>query len=71
MRRRSWWKTHHGEELEQSREALPKNLIRLLLVQDPKGIGFRRPALSFVDARAVLGMRKAMVVAQKREEAKP
>jgi hypothetical protein len=30
-----------GEDLEQSREALPKNLFRLLTVQDPKGERFR------------------------------
>ena len=43
-------KTSRGVEREQSREALPKNLIRPLPVQDRKGEWFRRPALSS-DAR--------------------
>ena len=37
--------------VEQSRRALPKNLIRSLPVQDPKGERFRRPALPFAGAR--------------------
>ena len=36
---------------EQSCPALPKNLIRPLPVQDPKGERFRRPALPFGGAR--------------------
>ena len=37
--------------VEQSRRALPKNLIRPLPVQDLKGERFRRPALLFAGAR--------------------
>ena len=44
-------KTSCGEEDEQSRLALPKNLIHLLPVQDHKNERFRRPALPFAGAR--------------------
>ena len=37
--------------VEQSRRALPKNLIRPFPVQYPKSERFRRPALPFTDAR--------------------
>ena len=37
--------------VEQSCRALPKNLIRPLPMQDPKGERFRRPALPFAGAR--------------------
>ena len=45
-----------GEDLEQSREPLPKNLIRLLPVQDPKGERSR--------CTPMLGMEKTMIAAQ-------
>ena len=41
-------KTTRDDEGEQSRKALPKNLIRSLLVQDREGEWFRRPALPYV-----------------------
>ena len=44
--------------VEQSRRALPKNLIRSLPVQDPKGERFRRPALPFAGARRRSGWRR-------------
>src|SRR6185312_1547571 len=44
--------------IEQSRRALPKNLIRPLPVQDPKGERFRRPALPFAGARRRSGWRR-------------
>src|SRR6266508_3797835 len=44
-------KTSRGDERKQLRGALPKNLIRPLLVQDRKGEWFRRPALPFTGAR--------------------
>ena len=44
-------KTTRDDEFEQSRTALPKNLIRPLLVQDRKDERFRRPALPRADAR--------------------
>ena len=44
-------KTTRDDELEQSRRALPKNLIRPLPVQDRKDTRFRRPALPHADAR--------------------
>jgi hypothetical protein len=44
-------KTSRGEEDEQSRLALPKNLIRPLPVQDHNSKRFRRPALPFAGAR--------------------
>ena len=40
-----------AEIAEQSGRALPKNLIRSLPVQDPKGERFRRPAFPFAGAR--------------------
>jgi hypothetical protein len=43
--------TARDEEIEQSRRALPKNLIRPLPYRIAKGEWFRRPALPFVDAR--------------------
>ena len=43
---------------EQSHEALPKNLIRPLPVQDHKCEGFQRPALMFADARRCSGWRR-------------
>jgi hypothetical protein len=47
-----------GEDLEQLHEALPKNLICSLPVQDPKGEGFRRPALPFIGAPRCSGWRR-------------
>ena len=44
--------------VEQSRRALPKNLIRPLPVQDLKGERFRRPALLFAGARRRSGWRR-------------
>ena len=44
-------KTTRDDEFEQSRTALPKNLIRPLPVQDRKDERFRRPALPRADAR--------------------
>ena len=41
------WKTTRDDDREQSRVALPKNLIRPLPVQDRRGEWFRRPALPF------------------------
>ena len=43
-------KTTRDDEFEQSRTALPKNLIRPLPVQDHKDERFRRPALPRADA---------------------
>ena len=48
-------KTTRDDEFEQSRTALPKNLIRPLPVQDRKDERFRRPALPRADARRRLG----------------
>ena len=48
-------KTTCDDEFEQSRTALPKNLIRPLPVQDRKDERFRRPALPRADARRRLG----------------
>jgi hypothetical protein len=39
-----------SEDHEQSREDVPKNLIRPLLVQDLEGEGFWRPTLLIADA---------------------
>ena len=50
-------KTTRDDEFEQSRTALPKNLIRLP-VQDRKDERFRRPALPRADARRRLGWSK-------------
>ena len=47
-----------AEIAEQSRRALPKNFIRPLPVQDPKGERFRRPALPFAGARRRSGWRR-------------
>ena len=44
--------------VEQSRRAFPKNLIRPLPVQDPKGERFRRPALPFAGACRRSGWRR-------------
>jgi hypothetical protein len=49
------WKTSHGEQREESRKVLPKNLIRPLPVQDHKSERFRRPALLFAGACKRLG----------------
>ena len=51
-------RTSHGEDLEQSRLAVPKNLIRPLLLQDHKSERFRRPALSFAGAHRCSGCSK-------------
>jgi hypothetical protein len=48
-------KTTRDDKLEQSRRALPKNLIRPLPVQNRKDKRFRRPALPHTDARRRLG----------------
>ena len=50
-------KASHDDELEQSREALPKNLICPLPVQDHKDGRFRRPALPIAGARRRSGWR--------------
>ena len=44
-------KTTRDEEVEQSCIALPKNLIRSLLVQDRKDERFGKPALPHADVR--------------------
>ena len=44
-------KTTRDDEFEQSRRALPKNLIRPLPVQDRKDERFRRPALPHASIR--------------------
>ena len=48
-------KTTSDDEFEQSRRALPKNLIRPLPVQDRKDERFRRPVVPRADARRRLG----------------
>ena len=51
-------KTTRDDEFEQSRTALPKNLIRPLPVQDRKDERFRRPALLIADAPLRSGRRE-------------
>jgi hypothetical protein len=64
-------KTTRDDELEQSRRALPKNLIRPLPVQDRKDERFRRPALPHADARRRLGWSRLRWRRKLRDEAKP
>ena len=63
-------KTTRDDDIEQSREALPKNLIRPLPVQDRKSEWFRRPALPFVGARRRSGWSRLRRRRKQREEAK-
>ena len=64
-------KTTCDDEFEQSRTALPKNLIRPLPVQDRKDERFRRPALPRADARRRLGWTRLRRRRKLRDEAKP
>ena len=64
-------KTTRDDEFEQSRTALPKNLIRPLPVQDRKDERFWRPALPRADARRRLGWSRLRWRRKLRDEAKP